>query len=142
MELRPPQNHEEFENYYHVRWVTLREPWGKPVGSERLEDDDDALHLMVVDDEEIVGVARGHFNSPEEGQIRLMGVLQQYRGRDIGRLLLREMERMLSDAGAKYVVVQARDYAMGFYEKNGYEVVEKAYLMWDKIQHFKMRRDL
>ena len=35
LQIRSPETPEEFEQYYHIRWKTLREPWGEPVGSER-----------------------------------------------------------------------------------------------------------
>lgn len=142
MEVRTPETKQEFKEYYHIRWLTLRNPWGRPKGSERVDGDKTAIHVMVLDDGKIIGVARGHFNSDHEGQIRLMGVLEEYRGKGVGNLLMQEMEKRLKDGGAEYIVIHARDYAVDFYKKNGYEIIQKSYLMWDTIQHFKMRKDL
>ena len=142
MEVRTPVTEDEFEEYYRVRWETLRGPWGQPVGSERLEDEDTAIHVMVVDQGRVVGVGRGHFNSGTEVQFRLMGVVEECRGKGVGTLVLEELERRALEQGAKEAVVQARDYAMDFYKKNGYEVVEKTHLLWGEIQHYRMSKTL
>ena len=142
MDVTSPKTQEEFTEYYNVRWKTLRGPWGRPVGSEKLDDEDTAIHVMVVDEGRIVGVGRAHFNSGTEAQLRLMGVEEEYRGKGVGTMVLEELERLAKERGAEEAVIQARDYAVDFYKKNGYEVVEKTYLLWDKIQHFKMRKNL
>lgn len=39
---------------------------------------------------------------------------------------------------ARYIVLNARENAIKFYEKNGYHIIEKSYLLFGKIQHYKM----
>lgn len=130
------------EDYFHVRWLILRKPWDRPPGSERLEDDDTAIHVMAVDEGQIVGVVRGHFRAEGEGQVRLMGVLDEYKGTGLAPKLLVEIEQRLREAGANVSFIQARDYAVGFYKRNGYEVVEETYLLWGRIQHYLMKKEL
>ncbi len=145
MDIRSPVTKKEFKQYYHIRWKTLREPWGRPVGSEKVDGNKTATHLMVADetsDDRIVGVARGHMNTDTEGQIRLMGVVEECRGKGVGRLLMDEMEKTLREQGAEYIVIHARDYALDFYKNCGYEITQKSYLMWDEIQHWKMMKRL
>ncbi|GIR77331.1 MAG: hypothetical protein CM15mP79_2680 [Methanobacteriota archaeon] len=48
------------EAYYATRYAVLREPLGRPPGSERLPDDDRALHVWVEVNGALVAVARGH----------------------------------------------------------------------------------
>ncbi|MEC8264959.1 MAG: hypothetical protein VX011_05450, partial [Candidatus Thermoplasmatota archaeon] len=48
------------EAYYATRYAVLRAPLGRPPGSERLPDDDQALHVWVEVDGTVVAVARGH----------------------------------------------------------------------------------
>jgi len=142
MEVCSPETKEEFTEYYDIRWRTLRGPWDRPRGSEKIDGDKEAIHVMVRDGGKVIGVARGQFNSEHEGQVRMMGVLEGHRGKGVGDLLLRETERRLKKEGAKYIVIHARDYALDFYKKKGYELIQKSYLLWDTIQHFKMRKDL
>jgi ribosomal protein S18 acetylase RimI-like enzyme len=142
MDIRAPETKEDFKEYYQIRWETLRGPWGRPKGSERVEGDKTATHMMAVDGDRIVGVARGHMNTDTEGQIRLMGVIEDYRSKGVGRIIMDEMEASLKNQGAEYIVIHARDYALDFYKKCGYEVTQKSYFLWNEIQHWKMKKDL
>ena len=143
-DIRSPETEEEFTKYYRLRFDALREPWGDVEGSEREADDAQSVHRMLVDKTsgEVLGVARLHFNSPTEAQVRLMAVRDSARGQGLGRLLMAEMERVANDAGAKIVVLHARDYAVGFYEKLGYDTIKASYLLMDVIQHYLMEKTL
>jgi predicted GNAT family N-acyltransferase len=73
----------DFQQYYELRWKILRAPWNQPRGSERDSRDADSSHLMMIDNRDVaVAVARLHFNSIREAQIRYMAVAveQQRRG--------------------------------------------------------------
>ena len=50
------------EAYYATRYAVLREPLGRPRGSERLLDDATALHVWIEVDGVVVAVARGLTN--------------------------------------------------------------------------------
>ncbi len=89
-----------------------------------------------------VGVGRAHFNSPEEAQVRYMAVEEDQRGKGIGAIILKELERRAAQKGAKNIMLNARDNAVPFYEKYGYKVVKKSHTLFDSIPHFEMRKDL
>lgn len=98
---------------------------------------------MAVDAaDEIIAVARLQYNSDSEAQLRYMAVDNAYRGRGIGRELISAMESHARDTGVKIIVLDAREPAVGFYRKLGYSVVEKSYLLFDEIQHFRMSKEL
>ena len=94
MVVRAPEGEDEYRCYLRLRYETLREPWGDPEGSELEDDDETAIHRMMIDEDsgEIVGVARLHFNSPGEAQIRLMAIKESHRRQNLGRQLIVEME--------------------------------------------------
>ena len=48
------------EQYFTVRWKTLRRPLGLDIGTERLSDDDVAIHALVEEADEILSVGRAH----------------------------------------------------------------------------------
>ena len=141
MKILEPKTEEEFEEYYELRWQVLRKPWGKPRGSERDDIEDKSIHIMVKNDN-ILGVGRLHFNSNKEAQIRYMAVSAAHRKQGIGTMILKKLEEMARKKGAKYVVLNAREHAIGFYKKNGYRIVEKSYILFGSIQHFKMMKEL
>lgn len=132
----------DFDKYLELRWRILRKPWNQPRGSEVDELDDEAIHIAAYDEDKMVGVARLHFNSKEEVQTRYMAVEEGYRNRGIGSKMLEKLEEIAKEKGARYVMLNARENAVGFYLKNGYELVEKSYLLFGTIQHYKMRKML
>jgi ribosomal protein S18 acetylase RimI-like enzyme len=142
LEIRSPQNQEEFAQYYQIRWKTLREPWGEPEGSEKDELEDQALHRAAFLNGKVVGVARIQKNSTQEAQIRYMGVLPEFRGSGIGRKLVESLEDAARDKSFSYIILDSRENAVGFYIVLGYEVVGESYLLFDRIQHYKMKKQL
>lgn len=143
MHIIEPATPEEFEQYYNLRYLTLRQPWEQPKGSERAPDDDTATHAMLVDETgEAIGVCRMHLQTPEEAQLRFMGIHERCQGKGLGKLLLDYLEDKARQLGATYMVLQAREKAVSFYERNGYKMVEKTYLLFGSIQHYKMEKQL
>ena len=51
------------------------------------------------------------------------------------------MENHSIDSHCKKIVLDAREGAVDFYKKLGYQVAEKSYLLFDEIQHFQMQKD-
>jgi ribosomal protein S18 acetylase RimI-like enzyme len=142
-EIRQPVNEDEFSAYYQFRWQLLRAPWKQPQGSEIDELEDGCFHLMAVDDKkEIIGVARLQFNGSDEAQIRYMAVSRTHERQGIGRSLICAMEDKAIQSGIKTIVLDAREPAVGFYKKLGYQVIEKSYLLFNEIQHFRMLKML
>jgi N-acetylglutamate synthase-like GNAT family acetyltransferase len=143
MYIIEPSTPEQLEQYYHLRYATLRQPWGQPIGSERVDDDETAIHAMLLDETgEPVGVCRMHLQNPQEAQLRFMGIHQNYQGKGLGNMLIAYLEDKARRMGAKNVMLQAREKAVSFYERNGYKVTEKTYLLFNSIQHYKMEKQL
>ena len=61
MQIISPKTEEEFEKYYELRWRILRKPWNQPLGSERDDDEDNSFHLMAIENNKTLGVARLQF---------------------------------------------------------------------------------
>lgn len=141
--ITEPQTKEQFEAYFLTRYETLRKPWGQPQGSEKDEQEDECIHIMAVNNsDEVIGVCRLQFNSAEEAQLRYMGVQDSARGSGIGKKLITYAEQKAKSRSAHKMILQARENAVDFYKKCGYEIVEKSYLMWGEIQHYLMAKTL
>lgn len=143
--IREPQNPKEFEAYFLVRFELLRKPWNQPLGSEKddLDLDINSIHLMAIDrNQTISGVCRLQFNSYEEAQLRYMAVIETAQGLGVGRKLLNYAEKKVMENRRERIVLQSRSNAVTFYEKCGYSVIEKSYLMWGEIQHYLMEKKL
>ena len=135
-----PTTDAEWEIYYELRYRILRAPWGQPRGSEFDESDARSINRMMEDGGEALAVSRLHFNSEHEAQIRYMAVDTRHQGKGFGREMLEHMEHISASMGANTVVLEARDNAVGFYERCGYTVKAPSYLLFGTIQHYTMEK--
>ncbi|WP_407331888.1 YiiD C-terminal domain-containing protein [Enterovibrio sp. 27052020O] len=119
--LITPTKESELSAYFHFRWKMLREPWRQPEGSERDAYDVGAHHRMIVDAKgEPIAIGRLYISPDNDGQIRYMAVAPQYRARGLGALILMALESLARQEGAKRLVCNAREDAIGFYSANGF----------------------
>lgn len=143
MLITEPSSEKDFELYYDLRWRILRKPWNQPKGSEKDELEDEAIHVMVCNDDRIpAGIGRAHFNASDEAQIRYMAVENEWQGRGIGKLILNYLEGKIKERNVEYIVLNARDTAVKFYEKHGYKIVKEAHTLFGAIPHYKMIKHL
>jgi len=139
-----PTTSEEFKKYYNLRYEVLRKPWLQPKGSERDEEEETSLHRMIIDEPngKAVAVGRLQFNTIEEAQIRYMAVSDDYQGMGYGSKIVKALDNIAREKGSRRIILQSRENAVKFYEKNGYKIIEKSYLLFDEIQHWLMEKEL
>lgn len=145
MEIRTPTNSIEWDNYFLLRWQILRAPWNQIKGSEKddIEFKNDTFHAMAIDEfGKIYGVGRLQLLNANEAQIRYMAVSDEIQGKGIGSKILKYLENMAKSKNVKKIVLQARDNAIHFYQRNGYVVQEKTFLLYNEIQHYLMFKEL
>lgn len=140
IEIRMPETKQKFEKYFDLRWRILRKPWHQPKGSEQDDMDQDGIHVMTIIDDKVIGVGRGHFNSPTKAQIRYMTVEDDYRGQGIGTEILKALEEKLTENGATEIILKARENAVSLYEKQGYEIYKEGEILFGEIKHYWMRK--
>ena len=140
MKIIEPNSSAEFEQYYNLRYEVLRKPWLQPKGSEKDDGDKSSIHRMIIDESngKAVAVGRLQFNTSEEAQIRYMAVSDNYQLKGYGNIIVKTLEDIALNKGIRYIILQARENALKFYWKNGYEIIEKSYLLFDEIQHWLM----
>lgn len=142
MIIKSPKTKVEFFKYFNLRWKILRAPWNQPKGSEQDDLEDQSIHIIVISNDEVVGVGRAHFNTVTEAQFRYMAVDEQWQGKGIGKLILDELERRVVEQGANKIILHARDNAVKFYEINGYEVYKPSHRLFGSIQHYLMEKTI
>ena len=141
--IKQPVTDDEFSAYFKLRWQLLRAPWNQPRGSEVDDMEDQCFHVMAVDENNnVTGVARLQFNSISEAQIRYMAVANEHERKGIGRQLINAIEDHANTSLCKEIVLDAREPAVGFYKRLGYEEIEKSYLLFGEIQHIRMKKTL
>jgi len=142
MHLCSPKTNAEFEKYFELRWRVLRKPWNQPQGSEQDAEENNAYHLMATENDKVIGVARLQFTNNNSAQLRYMAVDKNHQNKGIGRSIVKHMEVYAKQHEANELFLHARDNALMFYKKLDYELTEKSYLLFNSIQHYKMRKKL
>ena len=144
MKIIEPTTSEEFKKYYNLRYEILRKPWGQPLGSERDEGEETSIHRMIIDKKtgNALAVGRLQFNSEDEAQIRYMAVANDLQGKGLGNQIISALEDVAREKGIQKIILSARENALQFYKNNGYEIMEKTHLLFGKIQHWLMRKEL
>ncbi len=138
-----PETPVQFSSIFALRFAVLRAQWNQPKGSECDQAEDSSIHAMIEDEGgKCIATGRLQINSPEEAQIRFMAVDPIWRGKRLGQMILDYLESKAREKNCNQIVLQARENAVGFYQGLGYEVVEKSFLLFDEIQHFKMTKSL
>ena len=140
IETRAPQTPSEWEAYYDLRYRVLREPLGKERGSERNEGDATGTHFACFKATKIVGVARLDKLDDTTCQVRFVAIESDLQGLGLGKIIMQAVEESAIQSGFKQMVLHARDYALPFYEKLGYQLIGPSYKLFDVLQHFEMHK--
>jgi GNAT superfamily N-acetyltransferase len=140
--IGPPRSSNEWKAYYELRWRELRSHWGQPVGSERDAGEEVDLHSAIIIDGEVIAAGRAHRVENSIGKVRSMCVEERHQGKGYGRQVLRWLESELAGEGFKTVELSARETAVEFYEKEGYEIFADGELLFGQIPHKLMRKHL
>lgn len=132
-----------------VRHPVLRN--GKPLASCHFEGDDlpTTQHFGLYENDKIEGVISLFennnllFEAKHQSQIRGMAVLEKNQGKGFGRLLVDHSEKALMHQNITLIWFNAREKAVGFYQKMGYEIIGNSfdipdvgihYIMWKKLR--------
>jgi predicted GNAT family N-acyltransferase len=142
MELRKPHTDADRKAYYALRYSVLREPWNQPLGSEILADEQDAIHIMAIENEKVLGVARMHESAPQQGQVRCVAVATDQQGKGVGKAIMQALELQAEAKGWREIVLEARENAVPFYKSLGYQIEQESYLLFGEIQHYRMKKAL
>lgn len=148
MNLRSPENSAEWTAYYSCRWSWLRAPWGLPPGSERDPSDALAMHLALFTDQRstptiaAVGCVTFVDGLDRAVRIRFVATDPSLRGRGYGRQLMDGLEEIVTKSGRSQVILHAREEAVPFYLKLGYQIEHPLPPAVANIPHFLMRKSL
>ena len=127
----------------NLRFEVLRKPWGQPENSVRDEWENQSLHVLVIEDNgRAIATGRLQYNQDGEAQVRSMAVIEEFQGKGIGTEVLRFLEKTAIEKKIPKIILDARDLAVDFYKKNGYEVEGNSYTLFDVIQHFRMSKKM
>lgn len=139
--IRLPNTPDEWDDYYRLRYLVLRKPLGQPEGSERNEGDLTGEHFALYEDDVLRAIARLDTYVPTISQVRFVAVDTSIQGKGYGKLIMEAVENRSKETGNTKMILHARDYAVPFYEKLNYIIVEKSYKLFDVLQHYLMEKE-
>lgn len=143
MIVRPPETPEEFQRYRDLRWKILRAPHNQPKITEKDDAGTKDFPIMVCEVDGIpIGVGRAHFVSEDVAQIRSISVEPEWEGKGIGSIVLSALEKIVTEKGARRIIIHARNNAIEFYIKNGYQTVKPSYTLFGEIEHTLMEKKI
>ena len=121
-----------------IRETVFIHEQGVPVELEWDGLDSACAHVLAWNNRgEAIGTARMQQN----GTIGRMAVLKDWRGRGVGRALLRTLLDLATRRGLSRVTLSAQIHALGFYERAGFDVVGEPFIDAG-IPHRKMVKEL
>ncbi len=142
IEVKTPVSDKEWDTYYDLRYRILREPLGKERGSERNEGDNTGTHFALYENDRLIAIARLDQVDETICQARFVAVESLLQGKGYGRKIMTTLENEALNLGYQKLILHARDYALPFYEKLGYNLVGPSYKLFDVLQHFEMFKHL
>ena len=125
----------------NMRNEILRKPLGLNFSNDELENEKDEILIGAFEEEKMLGCCMLIKMNNKTVRLRQMAVMNNLRGKGIGRALMNFAENIARDLGYRTITMHARKTAIGFYEKLGYGVVgEEFYEV--TIPHFEMQKEL
>jgi predicted GNAT family N-acyltransferase len=116
LRIKRAGSRQEREKAFSIRLRVFVKEQGVPRALELDSDDTRALHLLAYCGERAVGTARVVLKRGA-AKIGRMAVLKGYRGKGIGRELLRRAVKAARQKGAKRIYLHAQVPVIGFYKK-------------------------
>lgn len=124
-------NDDKYPLLLDLRNRILRLPLGLDINDDDLSDEPDCLHLAYLT---VNGLVVGCLKIKPLGnciyQVLQMAVHEKYQARGIGTALLKHAESVIKEQEGTTIVVEARYYAIPFYQKYGFRKDGK---MFEKI---------
>ena len=109
----------------HIRETVFMQEQNVPEDLEWDGKDEAAIHLLALDGENTpIGCAR----ILQDGHIGRMAVMQRWRGRGVGRVLLRRALDIVREQGCSEAFLDAQTHALSFYEREGFVTVGEEFM--------------
>lgn len=131
----------EYREMINLRMEILRKPLGLSFTPETLEKEKEDILIGAFDDEKITACCILTKIDSTIIQLRQMAVHPKMERNGLGASILAFAENIARDAGFRILIMHARKTAVGFYEKQGYEIHGDEFLEVS-IPHYEMRKKL
>lgn len=136
MRVKIAENTDEIDICYKLREIIFIHEQNVPVDREKDDDDKIAIHFLLFNGVNPIGVGRvvGDSNIALIGRL---GILKEYRKKGAGAFLMQEIINYCKKQNFQKIILGAQEHAIDFYKKLGFEICSGKY-MDANIPHFKM----
>ena len=111
----------EYFKMVTLRDNVLRRPLGLSFTQEELMEEKNDILIVCMEEEEVLGCCVLASVNDTIVRLRQMAVPDKLHGKGIGASIIHFAENIARDKGYKLMTMHARDTAIGFYEKFGYQ---------------------
>ncbi|MDI7742841.1 GNAT family N-acetyltransferase [Lysinibacillus fusiformis] len=122
------ENEKDLALAFSVRKKVFVEEQGVPEHVELDEHDNTSIHFIVKEEDQAIGAARLRKIEDTIGKVERVCVLEQYRGKNLGLLIMQKIEEYAKELDVKKLKLNAQSYAIPFYEKLHYTVTSPEFL--------------
>jgi len=119
---------EDRERAFALRKEVFVKEQGVPLSLELDEYDETAIHFLVNEGENSIATARLREVEPKVGKVERVCVLNNYRGKRLGALIMEAVEQYAKDESFEKLKLNAQSYAIPFYEKLDYTVTSPEFM--------------
>jgi predicted GNAT family N-acyltransferase len=131
----------EYETSVGLRYAVLRAPLGLTLGPDERREEATLVHLGAFEGERLVGCLMLHDQGNGSVRMRQVAVAEDRQRAGIGRSLVAFSERRAKELGFREMVLHAREPAVPFYARLGYETFGEPFVEVT-IPHRAMRKAL
>lgn len=131
----------EFQKMKDLRYRLLRKPLGLEFTNQEIARARNDLSIGYFEDEDLLGCCMISSKGNGIAKLRQMAVSDKLQGKGIGRTMVAFAENIARDHGFKKIIVHARQSAVGFYEKMGYQITKGPFIEIT-IPHYEMEKTI
>lgn len=131
-----------YESALELRNEILRKPLGRSLDFVDLDGESEQQHFGILSyEKELIACVSAKKISAKHCKLRQMAVSENFQGKGIGAEFLSRVERELMAQGVQEISLHARESAIKFYEKLGYNCIGE---LFDEvgISHIKMHKNV
>ena len=134
-------NSPDYRRAVELRRVVLRFPLGMDYTEEQLASENDSAHFILEEGDQVLASALMTPYDDQTVKVRQVAVDPDTQGKGLGRTIMLFAEDWAKNQGFQTAILHARQVAVDFYLKIGYEIYDEPFEEVG-IPHRKMRKSL
>lgn len=119
---------DEYRQAVRLRYEVLRQPLGLKFSADQLAAESGDIHIAAFDGADLVGCIILSPYADGKIKMRQAAVSPRKQRQGIGRLLTEYSEQAARNRGCSEITLHARESAVHFYEKSGYNVTGEEFV--------------